>query len=122
MPWQLQGKSNWIGRHSTVDLLVLNSLNQLLLLMLTLLTFSQNSRLNEEINCTELLFPAAAILLSGIYKGAKTIKYLLLLLAMETWDRKFSILKIATLSKIAKPTSRVSKSLEEILATHIFIK
>jgi hypothetical protein len=41
------------GRLSAVDLLVLTSLDQLLLVLLSLFTFYKTSHLNEELNCTE---------------------------------------------------------------------
>jgi hypothetical protein len=46
-------KSYRRGRLSTVDLLVLTRLNQLLWILQTLLTFSKNQLFNEEVNCTE---------------------------------------------------------------------
>jgi hypothetical protein len=51
----LAGKSYWTGRISTVDLLVLSSLNFLFILNAYYLRFSQNELpyLNEEVNCTE---------------------------------------------------------------------
>jgi hypothetical protein len=39
---------------STVDLLVLSSLDQLLLILKTFLLFSKTSFINEEVKCTEL--------------------------------------------------------------------
>jgi hypothetical protein len=42
-----------MGWLSTVDLLVLTSLDQLLLILETLFTFNNTSYLNEEVNCTK---------------------------------------------------------------------
>ncbi len=50
-PW-LSGHSKFLP--STIDLLVLTSLDQLLLILKTFLLFSKTSYINEEVNCTEL--------------------------------------------------------------------
>jgi hypothetical protein len=58
------GKLYWRGRLSTVDLLVLTSLDQLLLIMQTLLSFNKTSFLNEELHCTvplQLVFPVSTL-------------------------------------------------------------
>jgi len=44
---------NWRGMLSTIDLLALTSLYQLLLILKKLLTFKKTSYLNEEVNRTE---------------------------------------------------------------------
>jgi hypothetical protein len=48
-----QGTLTEKERISTVNLLVLTSLNLLLLIVKTLFTFYKTSNLNEEVNCTE---------------------------------------------------------------------
>ncbi len=45
--------TDWRGRLSTVDLLVLTSLDKLLLKLKTLFTSYKMSWINEEVNCTE---------------------------------------------------------------------
>ncbi len=54
-------KPYWKGRPSTVDLRVLTSLDQLILILKILFSFIKTSFLNEEVNCTEpslqLVFP-----------------------------------------------------------------
>ncbi len=69
------GKSYWRGGLSTVDLLVLTSLDSLLCFLKILLTFLyKKSFLVEEINCTEpssqLVFPANRII-SNLWCVAK---------------------------------------------------
>ncbi len=56
----LAGKSYWRGRLSTVDLLVLSSLDQLLFLWKYYLPFYKTSCPNEEVNCSEP-FPSVSI-------------------------------------------------------------
>jgi len=48
------GKPCWRGTLSTVDLLVLTNLDQLLLIMQALFIFNKTSCLNEEVKCTEI--------------------------------------------------------------------
>ncbi len=61
------------GKISTVDLLVLTSLDMLILYLKYYLPFFKTSYLNEEVNCTEpslhLVFPA---LIFGQALGART--------------------------------------------------
>ncbi len=54
-PWHCAKAGNpyWSGRLSTVDLLVLTNLDQLLLILQTLFNFYTTTHLNEEVNRTE---------------------------------------------------------------------
>ncbi len=54
--WNLTaGNPYWRGKHCTVNLLVLTSFDQLLLIMLTLITFFHKTRyFNEEVNCNQV--------------------------------------------------------------------
>jgi len=58
--YEMPGKSYWRARLSTVDLLVLTSINQLLFTMKILFTFYKTSYLNKEANCSEP-FPSVSI-------------------------------------------------------------
>ncbi len=59
------GKPYWRGRLSTVDLLVLTSLHQLLFILIIFFYLCYTtSYLNEEVNCTELEFPAVTFYIS----------------------------------------------------------
>jgi hypothetical protein len=55
------GNPSWSGMLSTVDPLILASLDKLLLILPTLFTFfTKTSYLNEEVNCT-LLIPSVSV-------------------------------------------------------------
>jgi hypothetical protein len=54
IPWFYPGNPYWTGRLSTIDLLVLTSLGELILtLKLHIYIFTKPTYLNEEVKCTE---------------------------------------------------------------------
>jgi len=68
VPWHQTGNTNWRGRISTVDLLVLTCLGQLLLKSKTSFTFLQTSYPNEEVNCIE---PSSSVSIPSIKYAAE---------------------------------------------------
>jgi hypothetical protein len=69
--WMFQGKAYWKGRLSTVDLLELSSLDQLLLRLKILLTFIyKTSCLNEVVKRTE---PSPSVNVPWMFMNAEAI-------------------------------------------------
>ncbi len=70
-----QGNPHWRGRFSTVDLPVVTSLDQWLMIIQTLSTFYKTSCLNEEVNCTKPFLWAGGPWLSHNTKGTAHFLY-----------------------------------------------
>ncbi len=81
------GNLYWREKSCEVDLLVLTSLNQLILILQTSFTFFKISSHNEEVKWTELS-PSLVFLVNNIRHGVKTIPYILLKLTFECFKCK----------------------------------
>ncbi len=90
----LSRKSNWRGKRSTFDLLVLTSLDQLVLIMRILLNFLyKTGYVNEEVICTE---PSPSVSIPCFYSWKMIIfsRQFLILFSNSTkrkWRGKFYI-------------------------------